>query len=38
MDPVTPYLAAAFLYIILTFPIATWLDTWGSRKKKKLGL
>ena len=36
-DPVTPYLAAAFLYILLTFPIATYLDAWGSRKKKKLG-
>lgn len=38
MDTVTPYIAAAFLYILLTFPIATWLDTWGSRKKKQLGL
>ena len=37
-DLVTPYVIAAFLYILLTFPIATWLDTWGSRKKKKLGL
>jgi len=37
-DTVTPYLLAAFLYILLTFPIATWLDTWGSRKKKQLGL
>jgi len=37
-DTVTPYLLAAFLYIILTFPIATWLDTWGSRRKKQLGL
>lgn len=37
-DFVTPYLAAALLYILLTFPIATWLDTWGSRRKKKLGL
>ncbi len=36
-DAVTPYLVAAFLYIVLTFPIATWLDTWGSRRKKKLG-
>lgn len=36
-DAVTPYLVAAFLYILLTFPIATWLDTWGSRRKKKLG-
>jgi polar amino acid transport system permease protein len=38
MDTTTPYLAAAFLYILLTFPIATWLDVWGSRKKKQLGL
>ena len=37
-DNVTPYLLAAFLYILLTFPIATWLDTWGTRKKKQLGL
>jgi len=38
MDTVTPYLISASLYILLTFPIATWLDTWGSRKKKQLGL
>jgi polar amino acid transport system permease protein len=38
LDAVTPYLIAALLYILLTFPIATWLDTWGSRRKKKLGL
>jgi len=37
-DNIVPYLAAAFLYILLTFPVATWLDTWGSRKKKQLGL
>lgn len=37
-DNVTPFLLAAFLYILLTFPIATWLDTWGTRKKKQLGL
>lgn len=37
-DTLTPYLLAAFLYILLTFPIATWLDTWGTRKKKELGL
>ena len=37
-DVVTPYLSAALLYILLTFPIATWFDTWGSRRKKKLGL
>ena len=38
MDTVTPYIIAALLYILLTFPIATWLDMWGSRRKKKLGL
>ena len=37
-DLVAPYLISAALYILLTFPIATWLDTWGSRRKKKLGL
>jgi polar amino acid transport system permease protein len=37
-DYVTPYVAAALLYILLTFPIATWFDTWGSRRKKTLGL
>lgn len=37
-DTITPFLLAAFLYILLTFPIATWLDKWGSRKKKQLGL
>lgn len=37
-DLVTPYVAAAFLYILLTFPLSTWLDTWGSKRKKKLGL
>lgn len=37
-DSTIPFLAAAFLYIIITFPLATWLDTWGSRKKKQLGL
>lgn len=38
LDTVTPYLIAAFLYILLTFPIATWLDKWGSMKKRQLGL
>jgi polar amino acid transport system permease protein len=37
-DFVIPFLSAALLYILLTFPIATWFDTWGSRRKKKLGL
>jgi len=37
-DMVFPYLTAALFYILLTFPLATYLDTWGSRKKKQLGL
>lgn len=37
-DMVFPYFIAAFLYILLTFPLATYLDMWGSRKKKQLGL
>lgn len=37
-DTIIPFLLAAILYILLTFPIATWLDTWGGRKKKQLGL
>jgi len=37
-DMVYPYAIAAFLYILITFPLATYLDTWGSRKKKELGL
>lgn len=37
-DTLTPLLGAAFLYILLTFPLATWLDKWGTRKKKQLGL
>lgn len=36
-DTTIPFILAAILYILLTFPIATWLDTWGSRKKKQLG-
>lgn len=38
LDAVTPYLVSAFLYILLTLPIAAWLDNWGSRRKKKLGV
>jgi len=37
-DMVFPYTVTAFLYIMLTFPLATYLDVWGSRKKKQLGL
>ncbi|UCH56782.1 MAG: amino acid ABC transporter permease [Candidatus Bathyarchaeota archaeon] len=38
LDTVFPYIATALLYILLTFPLATYLDSWGSRKKKELGL
>jgi len=38
LDTVFPYLAAALLYILITFPLATYLDMWGSRKKRQLGL
>jgi len=37
-DTVFPYFASAFIYILLTFPLATYLDMWGSRKRKELGL
>jgi polar amino acid transport system permease protein len=37
-DMVYPYFIGAFIYIMLTFPLATYLDMWGSRKKKQLGL
>lgn len=38
LDPVFPFIVAALLYILITFPLATYLDAWGSRKKKQLGL
>lgn len=37
-DVVTPYVIAALLYIAMTFPIAFWLDRWGNKRKKKIGL
>jgi polar amino acid transport system permease protein len=37
-DQVTPYVITAAIYIALTFPIAFWLDRWGNRRKKKIGL
>ena len=37
-DMVTPFVFAAIVYVILTFPIAFWLDRWGNRRKKKIGL
>jgi polar amino acid transport system permease protein len=38
VDMVTPFVFAAIVYIILTFPIAFCLDRWGNRRKKKIGL
>ncbi len=37
-DFVTPFVLAAVLYIVLTFPLAFWLDRWGNKRKKKIGL
>ncbi len=37
-DRITPYVLSAFLYIALTFPLAFWLDRWGNKRKKKIGL
>ncbi len=37
-DSVTPFILAAIIYIILTFPIAFWFDRWGTKRKKKIGL
>ena len=37
-DAVTPFVIAALIYIALTFPVALWLDRWGNKRKKKIGL
>jgi polar amino acid transport system permease protein len=37
-DNVIPFVLSAVIYIAVTFPIAFWLDRWGNRRKKKLGL
>jgi polar amino acid transport system permease protein len=37
-DYITPFILSAILYIALTFPIAFWLDRWGNKRKKKIGL
>jgi len=37
-DYVTPFVLGAAIYIALTFPLAYWLDRWGERRKKKIGL
>lgn len=37
-DVVTPFILALLIYIAITFPIAQWLDRWGNKRKKKMGL
>lgn len=37
-DYVTPFVLAAVIYIAITFPLAFWLDRWGNKRKKKIGL
>ena len=37
-DYVTPFILGAILYIAMTFPIAFWLDKWGNKRKKEIGL
>ncbi len=37
-DNITPFVISAIIYIAVTFPIAFWLDRWGNRRKKKIGL
>ncbi len=33
-----PYLLAALIYVAMTFPVANYLDRWGSKLKTKYGL
>jgi polar amino acid transport system permease protein len=35
---ILPYISSAIIYVVMTFPVATYLDKWGSRKKRELGL
>jgi len=37
-DVVTPFVLSALIYIAMTFPLAFWLDKWGNKRKKKIGL
>jgi polar amino acid transport system permease protein len=37
-DVITPFVLGAILYITLTFPLSFWLDRWGNKRKKKMGL
>lgn len=35
---VTPFTITLLIYVAITFPIAQWLDRWGNKRKKKMGL
>ena len=35
---VAPFTFTLLIYVAITFPIAQWLDRWGSRRRKKMGL
>jgi polar amino acid transport system permease protein len=35
---VTPFLITLVIYIAITFPIAQFLDRWGNKRKKAIGL
>ncbi len=35
---VLPYIGSAIIYVALTFPFANYMDKWGSRKRRELGL
>ena len=37
-DYIVWYVLAAIIYIAITFPIAYYLDRWGNKRKKKIGL
>jgi polar amino acid transport system permease protein len=37
-DYITWYVLAALIYVALTFPLAFYLDRWGNKRKKKIGL
>jgi polar amino acid transport system permease protein len=37
-DVITPFILSAVLYIALTFPLSFWLDRWGNKRKKEMGL
>ena len=35
---VVPFTFTLLIYVAITFPIAQWLDRWGNRRRKKMGL